>query len=165
MYCAGWGAARASPSCPSPSSRLRISARLGRPRRDLESLEVAFEDVSRGRTVAFYIHGPSGVGKTALVRRFLDDLIGRDAAVVLAGRCYEQESVPYKALDSVVDALSQYLQRLPLLEAQRCSPRHPIPGPGLSDAAGGRGRGDSATARRRGPRPAGAAAPRLPRVA
>ena len=69
MCSAAWGASRASPSSPSPSSRLRISAALGRPRRDLESLEVAFADVGRGRTVALYIHGPSGVGKTALVRR------------------------------------------------------------------------------------------------
>ena len=90
--------------------------------RELEAVEAAFADVGRGRTIAVYIHGPSGVGKTALVRRFLDDLSGRDQAIVLAGRCYEQESVPYKALDSVVDALSRYLNRLPYWEAQELVP-------------------------------------------
>ncbi len=107
---------------PLPPSPHQLAALVGRGR-ELEALEIAFADVGRGRTVALYIHGPSGVGKTALVRSFLDDLIGSDQAIVLAGRCYEQESVPYKALDSVVDALSQYLQRLPLLEAQTLLPR------------------------------------------
>ena len=104
-----------------PTSR-QLAPLVGRAR-ELKALEIAFADVSQGRTVALYINGPSGVGKTALVRRFLDDLIDFDQAIVLAGRCYEQESVPYKALDSVVDALSHYLQRLPFLEAQALLPR------------------------------------------
>src|SRR4029453_12805510 len=87
-----------------PPSPHRPAPWVGRAR-DLECLEVAFAEMCRGRTVACYIHGPSGIGKTALVRRFLDDRIGRQQAIVLAGRCYEQESVPYKALDSVVDVL------------------------------------------------------------
>ncbi len=106
------------PVQPSPH---RATPLVGRAR-DLEFLEAAFEAMCRGRTVACYIHGHSGIGKSALVRRFLDDRIDRDEAIVLAGRCYEQESVPYKALDSVVDALSQYLKRLPLWEAQALVP-------------------------------------------
>jgi serine/threonine protein kinase/tetratricopeptide (TPR) repeat protein len=108
----------AIPLAPSQHQRAPLVGRA----RDLESLEAAFAGVARGQTVALYIHGPSGVGKTALVRHFLDELIGRDQAVVLAGRCYEQESVPYKALDSVIDALSQYLRRLPLWEARALVP-------------------------------------------
>ena len=60
-----------------------------------------------------YIHGSSGVGKSALVRHFLQQLQAREEVVVLAGHCYERESVPYKALDGVVDSLSKYLRSLP----------------------------------------------------
>ena len=90
--------------------------------RELELLELAFIDVVHGRTVALYIHGPSGVGKTALLRHFLDDLAGHERVIALSGRCYQQESVPYKALDTVVDALCQYVKGLPAWEAQGLVP-------------------------------------------
>ncbi|HEY5925783.1 MAG TPA: AAA family ATPase, partial [Kofleriaceae bacterium] len=42
--------------------------------------------------------------------RFLDEVERRDRrCAILRGRCYEQESVPFRALDSVLDSLSQYL--------------------------------------------------------
>ncbi len=58
------------------------------------------------------LHGRSGMGKTALAARFLAELPGEDA-LVLSGRCYEREAVPFKAVDSVVDELRHWLSRLP----------------------------------------------------
>lgn len=89
----------------------------------LNTLRDAFRVMKRGRAVAAYVHGRPGVGKTAFVHRFLDQIREREDTVVLAGRCHECESVPYKALDSLVDALSHYLVRLPRLEAEALLPR------------------------------------------
>src|SRR5690606_21029986 len=55
-------------------------------------LERAFEAAASGNTVVAHVHGPSGYGKSTLIRQFLDELPGRSGAVVLAGRCYERES-------------------------------------------------------------------------
>jgi hypothetical protein len=79
---------------------------------EMTALVAAAGAARDGHTVVVHVHGGSGMGKTALVTRFLDDLrAAHPATVVLAGRCYEREAVPYKALDSVVDELSQFLRR------------------------------------------------------
>lgn len=89
----------------------------------LDELLAAFQTMRNGRSSVVRLHGRSGAGKSMLAQHFLDDLLQRGEAVVLAGKCYERESVPYKALDSLIDALSRYLRRLPTHEAQALLPR------------------------------------------
>jgi serine/threonine protein kinase len=79
----------------------------------LNALETALTEAKQGTATAVYVHGPSGIGKSALVRYFFDRLLKRDEVVVLRGRCYEYESVPFKALDGVMDSLSQHLRTWP----------------------------------------------------
>ncbi|HEY2366645.1 MAG TPA: AAA family ATPase, partial [Polyangiaceae bacterium] len=82
--------------------------------RELEQLHRAYEQARRGTCVTVYVHGESGLGKTALARRFVAEMAQRDPQViVLKGRCYERESVPYKAVDGVFDALGRFLVRVP----------------------------------------------------
>ncbi|KAF0248113.1 MAG: ATPase/protein kinase family protein, partial [bacterium] len=79
----------------------------------LNTLHEAFLKVKEGSTVSVYIHGKSGMGKSAFVRYFLEELQQREPnLLILSGRCYEQEFVPYKALDSLMDALASYLKTL-----------------------------------------------------
>jgi eukaryotic-like serine/threonine-protein kinase len=107
----------------SSSPRLPKQQFLGR-ERELASLYSAFETLQEKQPMLQFVQGDSGIGKTALVRHFLDDLARRQTVVVLEGRCYERESVPYKALDSLVENLCEYLSTLPRAELDQIIPEH-----------------------------------------
>jgi serine/threonine protein kinase len=77
----------------------------------LQALRTAF-DAARSVPVTVRVSGRTGVGKSTLVQHFLDGIAERKEALVLRGRAYEREFLPYKAVDSVVDALSHCLRRL-----------------------------------------------------
>jgi serine/threonine protein kinase len=97
----------------------------------MRQLTPAFETIRQGRPVVVSLSGPTGAGKTALVRHFLESLEQQGEAVILSGRCYEQESVPFKALDGAIDSLSRYLDGLSRLEVEAVLPRDVVPLAGL----------------------------------
>ncbi len=90
--------------------------------RDLRELQRAYGEMLKCSTIVVDVSGPSGVGKTRLVRQFLAGVACEPKTVVLQGRCYERESVPYKALDLLVDSLSRYLASLPRHESDVLMP-------------------------------------------
>jgi serine/threonine protein kinase/tetratricopeptide (TPR) repeat protein len=92
--------------------------------RELTGLRQAFAATREGRSSSVFVHGPSGIGKTGLVHRLGRELAERDDAIVLRGRCDERESVPFKALDRLIDDLCTYLQGLPAVQADALMPRH-----------------------------------------
>jgi hypothetical protein len=91
-------------------------------RQELAELSRAYARVRGGQPSVVLVEGESGVGKSALVHRFVEELTS-DGQVVLAGRCYEQESVPFKAFDTLIDALTRYLSSLPEVETVALLPR------------------------------------------
>lgn len=83
---------------------------------ELAVLDAALDDVAAGGASTVFVEGESGIGKSSLVRSFIDRVHERRPGVlVLSGRCYERESVPFKGLDNIVDALAHELMR-----------RHPV---------------------------------------
>jgi serine/threonine protein kinase/tetratricopeptide (TPR) repeat protein len=77
---------------------------LGR-ERELTQLDEAFSACER-RGVAVILHGEAGIGKSSLATRFATKLTAEGRAWVLTGRCDQRETLPFKALDEVFDALS-----------------------------------------------------------
>ena len=93
--------------------------------RQLAELDDAFRAMRRGEAVSVYVRGLSGMGKSTLVQAFLQQVkVNFPDALILQGRCYQRESVPYKALDGVVDSLSKYLASLPRASTEALLPRH-----------------------------------------
>ena len=88
----------------------------------LDALERALAASHQRHAVTVYVHGLSGMGKSTIVEHFMQRLVTERRAVVLAGRCYDREFVPYKALDGVMDSLSRYLRTLTPSELRRVLP-------------------------------------------
>jgi eukaryotic-like serine/threonine-protein kinase len=109
-----------------PIAPKRASAELHRfvgRKIELGALENAFRRVvSSGLPEIVIVRGESGIGKSTLLRRFMERLAAY-GALTLFGRCYERESVPYKALDGIIDELTDHLRRLPVAEAAALLPR------------------------------------------
>jgi len=91
-------------------------------RAQLEELQAAFGASQEGPPVVVMLHGRSGMGKSALASRFITQLEARPDTLVLSGRCYDREAVPFKAVDQVVDELSRWLALLPDDEAYALLP-------------------------------------------
>jgi len=112
------GVSRAAPLSGSPATRPVAQPLVGR-ERQLATLEEAFDATRAGNAMTVLVHGPSGIGKSTMIRWFLDRAARENRAIVLSGRCYVRESMPYKGFDGVVDSLTRFLRALPEGERER----------------------------------------------
>jgi tetratricopeptide (TPR) repeat protein len=110
------GGSGASAGTPAPVAIDTAAAFIGRDGQ-LQVLREAFDATRSGQGITVRVAGASGMGKSTIVHRFLDDLTKSGEALVLRGRAYERESVPYKVVDSIIDALSRQLMRFADIDA------------------------------------------------
>ncbi|MDP1559782.1 MAG: protein kinase [Pirellulaceae bacterium] len=85
----------------------------------LAQLEEARQEMLRTRQpVVVWVTGLSGEGKSSLVEKFLGPLRRGTEMLVLSGRCYDRESVPFKVIDSFIEPLVRFLrsQKAAILE-------------------------------------------------
>jgi len=90
---------------------------------ELLALRSAFHDVVAGKPVVVCVTGESGIGKSALCETALRELAAVHGATLLAGRCHERESVPFKAFDGLIDATCRSLRRAELAQVAELVPR------------------------------------------
>jgi len=91
-------------------------------KQQLEQLDHAFESSVGGELVVVLLSGRSGMGKTVLAQHFLSRAGKQRGTLVLSGRCFEREALPFKGMDSVVDELSRYLTKRAPPEITRALP-------------------------------------------
>lgn len=103
------------------AARARAEPFVGRAR-EIAWLHEMLARVAPEQPAVVRISGPSGIGKTRLVEEFLTQLQGR--ALVFRGRCHAHETLPYKALDRIVDEISRHLLQLPEAAVHALLPRH-----------------------------------------
>ena len=93
--------------------------------RELAELASSLEH-ARKQPIVHLIVGESGIGKSQLVTHFTRKLHEDEpSSLILHGRCYERETVPYKALDGVADGIAQHLAHLPADAIQPLLPTAP----------------------------------------
>ncbi len=83
----------------------------------MAALYDTFDQVLRGSPACIDLVGPAGIGKTALIRRFKAEVV-ETGGLILEGQCSQRESVPFRAFDGLVDAVTGYLCSLPAAECE-----------------------------------------------
>ncbi len=96
---------------PSPGRRVGLVGQ----REAMDTLQEAFHRAREHGPVVAWLEGPAGSGKSHLGGAFAKWAEGA-GATVLSGRCFEQDTTVFRALDPVVDELAV------LLEARRVRP-------------------------------------------
>jgi type II secretory pathway predicted ATPase ExeA len=77
---------------------------------ELAVLRAALLRARSGGFPVVRVTGESGIGKSKLMRQLTTELRNEGEVVVLASRCYDNETMNYRGVDGVIDALVGHLQ-------------------------------------------------------
>ncbi len=88
----------------------------------LEALRKALLATRAGAPRLVWVRGKTGTGKSRLMDHFANTVAANMGAIVLEGRCRPRESLPFKALDELIDSLARWLRSQP--DPAHLIPRH-----------------------------------------
>jgi tetratricopeptide (TPR) repeat protein len=77
---------------------------------------------SLGTPTVVFLQGASGAGKSTLVAQFVERAQRERRAIAFEWRVYEQEAIPFRALDGLLDKLSQHLRAAPAGSSSSVAP-------------------------------------------
>jgi len=91
----------------------RADTFLGRDQ-PIQRLHAAFAETSGGNTsVCVHVYGASGIGKTAVIEKFLEEVKSTGSPfILLHGRCYKSDAGGDNGLDEFIDQLALFLERV-----------------------------------------------------
>ncbi|MDF1816450.1 MAG: protein kinase, partial [Verrucomicrobiales bacterium] len=91
--------------------------------KEIGQLVAAYQESLKGVPALALVYGKSGLGKTCIIEELQSRIRNTpDFLTVLSGRCYEQESIPYKGIDDIMDQLSLRLLHLPMSKVKQILP-------------------------------------------
>jgi len=87
-------------------SHPRVAELIGRGR-ELRSLFSRVGSMLEEGSGMVLLHGSPGVGKSVVADRLLDDIRAKTNALIVGGSCHGWESLPFNAIDAIVDSVAR----------------------------------------------------------
>ncbi len=103
---------------PAPSHRTHFVGRQS----ELARLHQVLNERERSEPRIVTVSGASGIGKSELMRQFSEETARGTKVLVVQGHCQPHETVPFNALDGVVEGLARFLKEAPTEDLVRLLP-------------------------------------------
>lgn len=88
-------------------SHPRVAELIGRGREVRNLFRQVTSMIEQGGCGMVLLHGSPGVGKSVLADRLLDEIRAKTDALIVGGHCHGWESLPYNAIDAIVDSIAR----------------------------------------------------------